>query len=283
MLHIVEQNVVSKSGIPDACEDAIVATEDFAAVIDGVTAKTTSIREGITPGRLAAQLIAESVRSLPATVSAHQAVNVITRAIKDYYEQAGILPLATENPWERLTAAIVLCSRAKRQIWMVGDCQAMFGGRVFRNEKPVDRILAETRSVVLELALIEGRRLEDLRDEEEDIGRKFILPLLTRQQLLQNTPVDSQYRYGVIDGFPVARKCVRIVRIGRKIRHVVLASDGYPELCSTLEESEAILNEILMDDPLCFRRFKSTKGVLNGDVSFDDRAYVKIDLGPTAS
>jgi glycerophosphoryl diester phosphodiesterase len=50
-----------------------------------------------------------------------------------------------------------------------------------------------------------------------------------------------------------------------------------------LEASEQALQEILRDDPLLFRKYKATKGLQPGNVSFDDRAYVKIELKKEAS
>lgn len=53
-------------------------------------------------------------------------------------------------------------------------------------------------------------------------------------------------------------------------------SDGYPYLKTSLEETEQTLQEILRDDPLFFRKYKSTKGITEGAVSYDDRSYVKL-------
>lgn len=57
---------------------------------------------------------------------------------------------------------------------------------------------------------------------------------------------------------------------------IVLASDGYPYLKDSLEASEHALQGVLRDDPLLFRTYKATKGIQQGNLSFDDRAYVKI-------
>ena len=59
---------------------------------------------------------------------------------------------------------------------------------------------------------------------------------------------------------------------------IILASDGYPVLKDNLKETENILQDILLKDPLMFREYKSTKGKLKGDVSFDDRAFIKVKL-----
>ena len=59
---------------------------------------------------------------------------------------------------------------------------------------------------------------------------------------------------------------------------VVLESDGYPQLCRTLEESEAKLREIIAEDPLCLGvggGKAGVKGIMDGMESFDDRAYVR--------
>lgn len=97
-----------------------------------------------------------------------------------------------------------------------------------------------------------------------------------RQMLFQNTPATGQYWFAVIDGFDVPDEGICIQPLPADIQTIVLASDGYPYLKDTLETSEACLQELLQDDPLLFRKYKATKGVSKGNVSFDDRAYVKL-------
>ena len=56
---------------------------------------------------------------------------------------------------------------------------------------------------------------------------------------------------------------------------VVLASDGYPKLFGTLEESEHYLQKVLAEDPLCISLNKQTKGLMVGNNSYDDRTFVR--------
>ena len=56
---------------------------------------------------------------------------------------------------------------------------------------------------------------------------------------------------------------------------LILATDGYPILKSTLKESEDALIDVLKEDRLCFRKYKSTKGVSTDANSFDDRTFWK--------
>ena len=60
---------------------------------------------------------------------------------------------------------------------------------------------------------------------------------------------------------------------------VVLASDGYPFLKETLKESEEELLKVLKEDPLCCTLNPSTKGIVKGNRSFDDRTYLRFKTG----
>ena len=59
---------------------------------------------------------------------------------------------------------------------------------------------------------------------------------------------------------------------------VVLASDGYPTLLPTLKESEKALAHHLIDDSQNIGEFVATKGLVEGNVSFDDRTYIKLKI-----
>ncbi len=59
---------------------------------------------------------------------------------------------------------------------------------------------------------------------------------------------------------------------------VVLASDGYPAICPTLDESEKELKRILDSDPLAICENIQTKMMVKGNLSFDDRAYLCFEV-----
>jgi glycerophosphoryl diester phosphodiesterase len=101
---------------------------------------------------------------------------------------------------------------------------------------------------------------------------------MKQQTLFQNNPSTGQYWYAVIDGFPVPDEGICVQSLPADIKTIVLASDGYPYLKGSLDESEQALQELLRDDPLLFRQYKSTKGMTEGLVSFDDRSYVKVTI-----
>jgi glycerophosphoryl diester phosphodiesterase len=163
------------------------------------------------------------------------------------------------------------------EVWFVGDCQCMLNQELIRNTKHIDDITANARAMFLATEIAQGKTIEELR--QHDTGRAFILPLLERQMIFQNNPSAGPYWFPVIDGFHVPDAGIRVLSLSENVETVVLASDGYPYLKDTLSASEQALQELLQDDPVLFRSYKATKSVQQGNLSFDDRAYLKLLLG----
>lgn len=81
--------------------------------------------------------------------------------------------------------------------------------------------------------------------------------------------------YAVVDGFSIPPQHVRVITLDFQPWDIVLASDGYPFLESTLEASESRLDWQRKNDPLNIGEFKATKAFALGNNSFDDRAYIR--------
>ena len=101
-------------------------------------------------------------------------------------------------------------------------------------------------------------------------ARRAIEPQLIKAML------EGQNRqYAVIDGTPIYMPGTRVVKASHS---VVLASDGYSTLLPTLSESEEALAQHLTEDPQNIGDLVATKGLVEGNISFDDRAYIKLTL-----
>lgn len=271
-MEIVETAVVSKTGRKETCEDSVYAGKWFAAVIDGATTKDTVGRQPPSPGRLAADRIASEMVRLPPGADCLSAANRLSEAVLDLCRTHG-RTLGKNGP----SASAVIFNRKRHEIWLVGDCQAMVDGDLIRFPGRIDQIAAEARALFLELEVAAGRTIEALR--AEDTGREFIRPILERQILFQNADPDCSLSYSVIDGRRLSKGHIRVHAVPRGTKSIVLASDGYPRLRGTLEQSEAELGQLLEADPLCFRANKGTKGVGVENLSYDDRAYLRLELG----
>lgn len=278
-MKIIESCIIGKKS-PEACEDGMVITDDFIAVIDGSTSKTPKhLNPDMKNGRYAMMLISEYIRE---ELKADALVDDFCQGVTAYiyhkvYEKLGVEERLKEHPEERLTASAILYSRTRNEVWMVGDCQAIIDGKLYENGKPYEQEIARKRVELIEQGLSPAE------------ARKQIEPLLIEAMLS-----GQNQTYTVIDGFPIYQEEVKVVALKMKPasssievyfqeqtkpisspNEVVLASDGYPFLKPTLAASEASLAEQIANDPQNIHSFIATKGIVEGNKSFDDRTYIR--------
>lgn len=287
-MKIIESSIIGKKS-QEACEDGMVVTDDFIAVIDGSTSKTPKhLNPDMKNGRYAMMLISEYIREeLKADASVDDFCLGVTAYIYNkVYEKLGVEERLKEHPEERLTASAILYSRTRNEVWMVGDCQAIIDGKLYENGKSYEQEIARKRVELIEQGLSPAE------------ARKQIEPLLIKAMLS-----GQNQTYTVIDGFPIYREGVKVVSVSDSCSvqdsvpasdsvpcsdsasasgtipssssEIVLASDGYPFLKPTLAASEAALAEQIANDPQNIRSFIATKGIVEGNKSFDDRTYIR--------
>ena len=278
-MKIIESNIIGKKS-QEACEDGLVITDDFIAVIDGSTSKTPKhLSPDMKNGRYAMMLISEYIRQeLRADASVDECCQGITAYIYNkVYQPMGITEQLRLHPEERLTASAIIYSQQRKEVWMVGDCQAIIKGQLYDNSKPYEQEIAAKRVALIQQGMAPAE------------ARKCIEPLLIKAML------EGQNKsYAVIDGFPIYREGVKAVSL-KEIssvessllessssknfsQEVILASDGYPFLKSTLAKSEEALAHLIAHDPQCIHDFIATKGLVEGNKSFDDRTYIRFEI-----
>lgn len=274
-MQIIEKFLEGKNPDQQLCEDGIFQSDDFVAVIDGATAKSKIEYDGKSSGRAAMEKVKQALKDVPADADVYTAIDIITGCMAEWYRNLGIYEHLQSNYIERPSASAVIYSHQKKEIWQIGDCLAIVDDKHFYNNKILDEIVINARVLYLEMQIQQGKTIAELINN--DIGREFILPLLQNQGCLQNNFNGSEYAWEVFDGFPLLKERVKIIDAS-KAKTLILASDGYPKLFNTLQESEEYLKYVLQNDPLCFTINKGTKALKKGNNSFDDRAYVKIEL-----
>lgn len=260
-MKIIESFISGKKNDPELCEDGLFINENFIAVIDGVTSKSDALFNGKTGGRAAMEKTKEYLESADPNCSAEKIFNGINSAIRSVY---------SDEPTGEAAVFMVIYNIKKQKIWSLGDCQCLINTQYHTDEKIFDKILGDVRALALELARLEGKTDDVLL--HDDVGRKFILQLLKKQHLLANS--DSRFGYAVLDGTPFDSGRISQFDVNPN-DCIVLASDGYPKIFDSLEKSEAWLQHIINTNPLCDREFVSTKGLVFGNSSFDDRTYIR--------
>ena len=212
------------------------------------------------------QTVARTLEKVPKDISLAQFCKLVTQNIRKKYSRRQLEELSL-HPEERMAASAVVFSRVRREVWMIGDCQCLVNGILYENPKPYEERLAEMRAAEVRRLLDAGVTTGQLR--QHDTARPTIIPMMLEAMKRQN--ID----YSVIDGFPIPLQHVRLLPLTFEPFEIVLATDGYPRLMPTLEESEEALRRQLADDPLNIGEFKATKGCMEGCNSFDDRAYIR--------
>ena len=266
-VEIIEAHSISKYYQDNLNEDGFLVNDAFVAVVDGATSKTGIMTDGRTGGQIMRDNIIETIASLPADIDCTDAVRII---------QSRLLREASEVQIGRAAASAIIYSIERHEIWAIGDCQMLVGDKEYTFKKRIDELLAELRGVAIRALIKSGKRMDELREHDE--ARDLIQPFLLMQLQFENT--DDDYGYCVlnnntaIDKYPFAK----IERIKVDGREVVLASDGYPRLMNTFEESEHLLQTIIERDPLCYMENPGTKGLYKDNNSYDDRTYVRFRI-----
>lgn len=278
-MHIIEQLCENRYGIDTANEDSLVVTKHFAAVFDGATARNSPLYEGRTTARMAAEILVQAVETLPPDADCPTALAHLTQAIANEYTKRGMVDLVQKEPWQRFTASGAIYSAYHRQIWLVGDCQALVGSTHHTQEKLIDFVVYRFAGISRDALLREGKyTMAQLRDTTQNPIWDMCLPAITVQQFYQNAEFASVWSHPVFDGTPIHLPQIDIIDVPQDITDIVLASDGYPALASTLAESEKLLAQILSDDPLCYKKNFQLKVLKEGAKANDDRTYLRLSV-----
>ena len=102
-----------KSDDESRCEDGMVFSGDFAAVVDGATSKSSLTFGSSTPGRIAKELVCDAIRGLAPDASAQDAVAHIDQHIHDWYRQRGVTEEMRANVVQRCSAVTAIYSNRR--------------------------------------------------------------------------------------------------------------------------------------------------------------------------
>lgn len=255
---VLEQFIEGRSGNPIECEDMVVLSDDYLAVLDGATDEGGQKIEGLSSGLWAARTLARKIADMPGDLGAEEAFDFLSEALPGRRE-----------PGARCDA--IIFSVARGEIWRVGTVHLLLDGIPYPPSRRIDETTSAARAALNQSLLLGGESLQMVA--EEDPGRQLIMPLLRGQKFFANNE-QSEWGYGVVDGQKIPSFFLEVFS-AKGVSEIVFASDGYPEIFSSLAESEEALARKLQEDPLLLRQPPATKGLRPGNISFDDRAYLR--------
>lgn len=288
-MEIVESYLKSKAGKNDGGEDRLVLGPRFFGVVDGATDKSglnwgaqEAPRKG---GFVLANIVKEVLESDDSNDKNYaEILNIINAKIHLAANSANI---DLSNELNRSDVGFAVYDAKDSNIVYIHDCNFAFLGKngdfiTHYNEKSLDHLTSSIRSSVANWYLQNGIN----PFEHGDLARDSIRLGLDQQALIQNQGFDSseEWFFGVpkklvayktINGFTTT---LDTYKAPQDISEIVLSSDGFKVIKPTLDETISILKDQLKRDPYCINELKSTKGLVEGNVSFDDMSYLRLRL-----
>ncbi len=260
-MKIIEQFIQGKID-EKQCEDCLVINNHYIAIIDGVTSKSDFLYKGETTGKICASIVRCVLNTIHEDCGISEIINEVNKEINQFYTMVNFPYTIKEKG---LQAAAIIYSIKRKTIWMIGDCQLKVDDSTITNPKKSDDVLSEMRSLVLHI-----QKKCNLFNPQE--ARSIIEPWIIKGGLFANDET-TEYGYSVFNGEEIPLSLIKQIKVNDN-QYIIMTSDGYPEIKYDLNSTEEYLKEIIQKDALCYQQYKSTKGVSNGQVSFDDRAYI---------
>lgn len=154
-------------------DDDIYIGENFAAVFDGVSNKSSIEVDG--KKIKVANIITEALKKIDGknapeyakTLTFDEFVRYINMYIRKYCEHIGI-----DIRDYQLESTGAIYSKYHNQIWIVGDCRAVYDGNMVSNDLKIDDVYVRLRLAIIEELLKSGYTEEDIA--REDVSKKII-------------------------------------------------------------------------------------------------------------
>ena len=246
-MKVIEKFWKGKFNNEELCEDGICVTDDFIAVIDGVSSQSHFKYENKKLGKIICDILLEAIPKLDNEFDCYQSIDFLNDYVLEFYKKHDIFEKISDDSANQPSASVIIYSKKHNQIWLIGDCMALYGDNILENKLEVDELYTKIRIMTIEYFLSTGYTEEQLL--EEDIARKFVQNLSKRQPYIRNKIYNSKYD-----------------------------SDGYRKPFATLKEAEENLKYIKEVDPLCYKEFAYERGFYKNQESYDDRSYIRFKI-----
>ena len=264
-MKIIEKFTRSKTGNEKLNEDSFLIGKDFVVVADGTTAKGKSFL-GESDGRIVSRFVCECFKNISLSLDPIQILNQINLMLANELESKNIKS-------DFSSCSLLVYNDVRKEVFSYGDCMYKIGSKEYAFVKNSDIELAKIRSNVIKESLSNGATIDEIRNK--DIGRQAIEESLKENVKYAN--ILGERGYPVINGKGIVEDYIDLIKVD-KGSEIILSTDGYPKLLSTLNKTEKLLARIIEKDPLCIDDYLSTKGVMNGNESFDDRTYIRLKV-----
>lgn len=106
-MEVIEEFIKGKYERQELCEDAIVVSENFIAVIDGVTSQENPC-QGKALGKIISDILKNIIPTIPEKSICDQAINYLNEKILEEYKKEGIYDLIKDDQRKQPAASVVI-------------------------------------------------------------------------------------------------------------------------------------------------------------------------------
>lgn len=265
---VIESLCATGKESEDKREDRLVVTADFAAVIDGAT--SSGPIGGRPGGIVAAEAVAWTVKELAPEATVREFVDRATAniasAIGDWPDETVMRPSAVAAVW----------SRARNEVWRVGDCHVRIDDQSYPGGKEIDHVGYAFRCAVIRARLRLGLTSLEAERRVPTMEQPF-RPLVLAQHAFLNLDSDDPLAYGGLAGTHVPDRFVEVFP-ARDAHEIVLATDGFLSPTATLADGLAEIAHVRENDPLMVDLTTGSRPFVPGRDYFDDTTYLRIAI-----
>lgn len=164
----VESTSVGKTRIKN--DDGIYIGKNYAAVIDGVSSKSSIVIGG--KKVRVADLIIDAIKKIDSNTSPEYAkelnldefLKIVNMYIRKFCEKHDIS--LKDN---KLEATGGIYSRYNNQIWLIGDCRAVYDGKTITNDLEADELYTRIRVEIIKTLLKQGYTKQDIFEHDVSV------------------------------------------------------------------------------------------------------------------
>lgn len=270
MFEVIESSSVAKCGDERGNHDAVVINDSYVAVFDALQARGWRAWNKRPAGVFARDIMVSTLEGLPGDAEAQDVIRALQEVLQAEAKSC-IEEMSDDQIYAYPQSRALIYSIAKHEIWRLGDSPFCINGKLNYQRSEGYEKAAEKRAEVMERFL--ANPLSDMKDLiNTDYGRSSAMDIIIEEEKRVDGVLTLSGRPDVDIDALLDNVEIFDVEPGAE---VILASDGYPKVLPTLEESEQWLADERARDPLFVRDYKALQGAKDEEAGYDDRSYVR--------
>lgn len=110
-MKVIEEFLKGKFNKDELCEDGICVTENFIALIDGVSSQSEFRYNNKKLGKIICDILLEAIPKLETKIDCYQAIDFLNNYILEFYKEHGIFEKISDDATNQPSASVIMYSK----------------------------------------------------------------------------------------------------------------------------------------------------------------------------